>query len=145
MKKSFSLIEVLVFITILSLFFIAAMTVATYSLKNMKSAEYKILASHLAEQGMEWMRSEKESNWNQFTARDLGGGTTYCLKNLNWNSPSACPDYSLGTPAIFQREVTVTNQAGTPVTSVDVEVDVSWYEQSNKITIPVKTVFSIWE
>ena len=144
-RKSFSLIEVLVFITILSLFFVAALAVTTFSLRNMKSAEYKILASHLAEEGIEWVKSEKEGDWTQFITHDTGGGTTYCLNNLKWISPTPCGDYTLGTPSIFKRELVVDNQAGTPVTSVDVQVTVSWREAGSVFSIPVKTVLSILE
>jgi len=144
-KKAFSLIEVLVFITILSLFFIAAMAVVTFSLRNMKASEYKILAAHLAEEGMEWVRSEKEVDWSQFTTKDTGGGTTYCIIDLNWNNSVPCTNYTLGTPAIFKRELKVDNQAGNPVTTTDVEVTVSWTDGTTVFQVPVKTVLKVWE
>ena len=144
-KKGFSLVEVLVFVTILSLFFVAAMAVTTYSLKNMKNQEYKIIASHLAEEGMEWVKSEKEGDWTDFSSKDTGAGTTYCLKDLNWDSPDPCADYPLGTPAIFKREIEIDNQAGSPVSSIDVQITVSWTEGTTIFQVPVKTVLNIWE
>lgn len=147
-KKAFSLIEVLVFISILSLFFVAAMAVATFSLKNMKNQEYKIIATHLAEEAMEWVKSEKETDWSIFSARDTGNGTTYCLKNLDstvWNTQGQCPDYSLGTPAIFKRELLIDNQAGSPATTIDVEITVSWLEAGSILKVPIKAVLSVLE
>lgn len=144
-KKAFSLIEVLVFITILSLFFVAAMAVTTFSLRNMKASEYKILAAHLAEEGMEWVRSEKEADWSQFTDKDTLGGTTYCIKNLNWNNSVPCTNYTLGTPAIFKRELKVDNQAGNPITATDIEITVSWTDGTTVFEVPVKTVLKVWE
>ncbi|MEI6532937.1 MAG: prepilin-type N-terminal cleavage/methylation domain-containing protein [Candidatus Roizmanbacteria bacterium] len=67
-KNGFSLIEVLVFITILSMFFVVAASVVTVSLKDMKINENKILATQYAEQLAEWLYAQKESNW---------GGTSY--------------------------------------------------------------------
>ena len=148
-SKSFTLIEVLVFISILSLFFVAAMTVATFSLKNMKSSEYKILATHLAEQGISWVRSEKEADWSIFTGHGSLSGITYCLNTLDslvWNSPNPliC-NYDLGSPAIFKRELILTNQSGNPVTTTDVEITVSWQEGTIENKLPVKTVLKVWE
>lgn len=143
--EGFSLMEVLVFISILSLFFVAAITVTTFSLRSMKASEYKILASHLAEEGMEWVKSEKEADWNEFITKDTGAGTTYCLKYLNWNSAVPCTNYTLGTPAIFKRELTVDNQAGSPITTTDIEVTVSWTDGTTVFELPVKTVLKVWE
>ncbi len=85
-KKSFSLIEVLIFVTILTLFFIVAAAVIITSLRDMKISEHKILATRYAEELMEWLRSDKEVDW---------GGTT-CSGN--------CPDPVL--PANFTEKAT---------------------------------------
>ena len=147
-KKAFSLIEVLVFITILSLFFVAAMTVTTFSLRNMKASEYKILAAHLAEEGMEWVKSEKEADWSQFTIHGSLSGTTYCLNSLDWDTPNpdGCKEsYDLGKPAIFKRELKVDNQTGNPITATDIELTVSWTDGTTVFNVPVKTVLTVWE
>ena len=65
-KKSFTLIEVLIFVTILSLFFVVASAVTITSLQNLKVQEHKILATRYAEELLEWLRGEKEVDWNKF-------------------------------------------------------------------------------
>ncbi|KKP86828.1 MAG: hypothetical protein UR89_C0013G0016 [Candidatus Roizmanbacteria bacterium GW2011_GWA2_35_8] len=149
-KLGFSLIEVLVFVTILSLFFVAAMSVATYSLKNMKINQHKILASHYAEEGLEWIRAEKEENWDQFIGYGTtGSGLTYCINTLNnsiWTTPTTCgANFELGVPQIFKREVNLINQAGNPVTQVDVTLTVTWIESGSTLSIPLKTTLKILE
>lgn len=123
MRKGFSLIEVLVFISILSLFFLAAMTVGTYSLRDMKNNEYKIIASHLGEEAVEWLKNEKETDWENLLSKDNGSGTTYCLVNLDFNNLGECQDYNLGTPAIFKRELFLQNNQSQ---ILNVTVTVSW-------------------
>lgn len=142
MKKGFSLIEVLVFTAVLGLFFVAAMAVATFNLKNMKIQEHKILATRFAEEGVEWMKQEKEDDWSTFIAHN---GGDYCLNSLNWNSYSLCGEnYDLGTPAFFKRELLIT-KSGPPVDQVNGTVTVTWKEGSNSFNVAVKTVFKLLE
>lgn len=145
MKKGFSLIEVLVFITILSLFFVAAMAVTTYSLRTMKINQYKILASHFAEEGLEWLRGQKEDDWTTFTALDSSlGSATYCISTLNFSSPGECGEnYTLGAPQIFKREVVLENipDASNP-DQVNATVTVFWEGGTD---VEVKTVFKLLE
>lgn len=145
-KLGFSLIEVLVFVSILGLFFVAAISVTTFSLKNMKISEHKILAAHYAEEGIEWVRWEKENDWEVFVLKDTpsGTGTLYCLNSLTWSIGSCGANYTLGAPPLFKREVTLTN-SGTPASRVNIEVVVSWIEGSQTMNIRVKTVLNLWE
>ena len=136
MKKSFSLIEVLVFVTVLGLFFVAALTVTTFNLKNMKIQEHKILATRYAEEAVEWLKQEKEDDWTVFIAHGSAGGTTYCLNSsLSWTSGS-CADYSLGT--IFKRELVIKN-------SGDAVITVSWQDMGTVLSVPIKTTFKLLE
>ena len=138
MKKSlvgFSLIEVLVFVTVLGLFFVAALTVTTFNLKNMKIQEHKILATRYAEEGIEWINQEKEDDWTVFIAHGSAGGTTYCLNILSWTGGS-CGDYSLGV--IFKRELVIKN-------SGDAVITVYWQDMGTVLSVPIKTVLKLLE
>lgn len=145
-NNGFSLIEVLVFVTILSLFFVAAMTVTVFALRSMKTQQYKILATHLAEEAMEWVNSEKESDWTKFISYDTSGGTgtTYCLENLNWTSKFSCTGYTLGTPTVFKRELVIKN-SGTPTSQVDTSINVSWLDSGGIETVNIKTIQRLTE
>lgn len=146
MKKGFSLIEVLVFVTILSLFFVAAMAVTTYSLRTMKTNQYKILAAHFAEEGLEWLRGQKEDDWTAFIALDtsLGSPTTYCLSTLDFSSPGECGEnYTLGTPQIFKRELSIENIPDNfNPDQVNATVTVVW---EGGTPVEVQTVFKLLE
>lgn len=141
----FSLIEVLVFVTILALFFVAAMAVTIYSLRSMKTQQYKILASHLAEEANEWIKLEKENDWTEFIKHDTSGetGTTYCLNDidLNWNNPYTCIEYSFGTPTIFKREVLIKNHGN----QVDTSIIVRWLDSETEKNIVINAIHNIIE
>ena len=144
MKKSFSLVEILVFVTVLSVFFVAAMSILTYSLINMKVNEHKILASHYAGEALEWIKEEKDKDWNVFFALDSNPeSTTYCLNSLSWSSGS-CTTYDLGSPSpIFKREAVLDSQ--TSPERVNATVNVYWVEGSDVFSVSLNSVLTILE
>ncbi len=143
-KSSFTLIEILVFVTILTLFFISAVTVTTYFLQTIKSQEYKILATHYVEEAVEWLKSEKEKDWEEFSSYDLSGnGTVYCLNDLNFNNLGSCENFSLAN-SLFKRELVIKN-IGSPVNQVETVVTVYWREKNTENKVFVKSVFNLIE
>jgi len=143
--EGFSLIEVLVFTVVLSLFFVAAITVVIFNLKNMKIEEHKILSTRYAEEGVEWLKQEKEADWSIFITQGSSGGKTYCLNSLDWNTAVNCGEiYDLGTPRFFKRELLITN-SGSPVNQVNTTITVTWKEGVNSFNVAIKTVFKLLE
>jgi len=144
-NKSFTLIEVLVFVSILALFFVSAAVITTASLRNMQINQHKILAVHYGEEGLEWIKGEKEKNWNAFTSKSGNSGNTYCLNSLSSSSLSSaesCSDSDhFGTPSIFQREATLTTDSN----EVKVEIIVKWSELGKEYSVPITTILSVWE
>ncbi len=137
MKKSFSLIEVLVFVTVLGLFFVAAISITTFNLKNMKIQEHKIIATRYAEEGVEWLKQQKEDGWTDFIAKGSSAGTHYCLNSLGWSItiPPTC-NYGLGT--IYERELLIKDSGETIMT-------VSWQDMGTDLSVRIPTVFKLLE
>ncbi|MBI4225909.1 hypothetical protein HY612_02245 [Candidatus Roizmanbacteria bacterium] len=168
-KHSFSLIEVLVFSSILGIFFIMATSVATVSLRNMKYNEHKIMASHYSRQLEDWLRVQKEIDWggqlcdgcvspSNFTQLVTQQGnaadnylTKFCFDQSpilsSWplaNSLGCNGVYSLGS--IFSREVEFTSsQVGGFVNQVNATITASWLELGQLKNVTSKTVFSALE
>jgi len=141
-KKSFTLIEVLIFVSILSLFFVAAAGVTIVSLRNLKIQEHKILATRYAQELLEWLKGEKEADWNQFTTYR----GTYCFNSssiTNWPTPGNCSTNSF-LNELYKREVTLTPQ-GNPPYQINLSIKVSWEEIGQNYQIPLNNVFTIWE
>lgn len=147
-EVGFSLIEVLVFITVLSLFFVVGVAVTVFNLRNMHVQEHKILATRYAEEAMEWIKQEKEESWETFSGHGNGSGISYCLNSLEidvWSNPSDCgSDYALGPPNIFKRVLIVTS-SGNPYDKVTVNLKVNWLENNIEQNIVLKSVFNLWE
>lgn len=148
MKKGFSLIEVLVFTTVLSIFFVSALSLATYMLKTMKVNQHRTLATHFAEEGMEWLRAQKEDSWATYVGLDNSSGTTeYCLNSLDFNTGGDCgTDYALGTPPMFKRKLIMENVPDSSSPSwVKATIMVEWEEGNRISNVALDSTFSALE
>ncbi len=140
MKNGFSLIEVLIFVSVLALFFVVAVAVTTATLRNMQVNEHKIIATHYAEELSNWLTSQKEEDWNTFV--NYASSTPYCFKSLNWPaSPAACSATDQIAGTIYTRQATVDGDT----TQMKASITVSWSEGGNKYSVPINTVYQLWE
>lgn len=142
-SKGFSLIEVLVFTAVLGLFFVAALSVATFNIRNMKIQEHKILATRYAEEATEWLKQEKEDDWTMLVAHNAG---FYCLNSLNWTtysvtSPACALDNYISTTP-FKRELSLTKPQPDQVSAI---VTVTWKDMNTDLDVEIKTVFKLLE
>ncbi len=142
MKKGFSLIELLVFISVLSVFFIAALSVSVYFLRNFKEQQYKIVASHLLEEGIEWVKFKKELDWNDFYLKRSSNGNIYCLNNLDLNIQGTCSSFDLGSPNFFKRELIIKTIESY---KVEVSIYVYWPDFNGENKINSKIILAITE
>lgn len=132
------------------MFFISAVTITIFSLRNLKVQEHKIIATRYGEEALEWVKQEKEDDWQAFSLHDdsAGTGTKYCLNlsSPDWTTKSDCGNsYTLGQPVgIFKRVLTITN-SGNPVDSITGNLSVSWLENGVEQQVVLKFVFNLWE
>lgn len=157
-NSGFTLIEVLVFITLLSLLFTAVLTLSTSLLKTAKYNENKILATHFGEELYEWLQTEKELDWAGPTGFLTKAPTyvtpvSYCFNSptltaSDWPSSGACSDssYALGNRFNRQIELTlkdVTTPLGAVEQQVEAKIEVSWRDGSfPPFTVSITTVFN---
>lgn len=147
-KLGFSLVEVLVFVSVIGIFFVTAATISSFSLQVAKSNENKILATRYAEALMEWLRGEKEADWDAFKTK-LGGAasSSWCFDQTpisdtnGWQTNAPCSTYDLQN--IYKRDLKISTTSDPD--QLVAEVTVSWKEGANILSVPVKTVFSRFE
>lgn len=145
MKKSFSLIEVVVVTSILSIFFVVAVSVLVVVLRNMKTNEHKIYATHYVGQLEDWLRTQKELNWVDFSTRS----GTFCFNDETQMAWPGSPGDCVGAPAslnppIYNRRVELPGCAGSCV-QVGATITVSWKELGKDYMVQTKPVFSLLE
>ncbi|MBI2641831.1 hypothetical protein HYW87_04550 [Candidatus Roizmanbacteria bacterium] len=135
----FSLLEVLIFVTILSMFFVTAAAIVTGMVRNLKFEEHKLIATHYGRQLEEWLRSEKEIDWNSFAAL-AQSSPTRCFYLLNWSS--TCDDID----GLYDRRANF-SVSGSPITDrVTATITVTWDEVGGvPRSIQTRTEFRILE
>lgn len=148
-RRGFSLIEVLIFATIFSLFFVAASSIVTLTVRNLLISQHKILATRYAQELEEWLKGEQEKDFDAFKIRSsLLPGTTYCFNGgLAWPAsagPCGVNDFSgvyniTGNPRIYKREVVLTELGEF---NIKADITLSWKEGAdNRIFTTKRTVF----
>lgn len=145
-KTGFSLLEVLIFVSILSLFFITAISVSIYTLRDMRVSQERIFASTYGTELVEWFKAERDTDWNTFysNAQSFNGGCKEfnTVNTISWTNLPLCTGNSIGSineiyP--FVRKVTIPTPA---VGSVTIQISVEWTEGKNTYTVPINTVFT---
>lgn len=161
-KSGFSLVEVLVFVTIFSLFFVIAATVVTTTLRITKENQNKIRATHYAEELKEWLTSEKEINWGGAEYVSSVGSFTEQVTQVHgvvdksdfcFNASPIAAWPNLGAGACYMnldnRFRRIASFSATPVNGyikqVSASIAVEWLEGNVPKKVPLQVEFSVWE
>lgn len=143
-KKAFSLIEVLIFITILSLFLITAAAIITVSMRQNTLRTNQLKATHYNEQLLEWIRSERDVDWNAFI---LKVDKTYCFSTdtMAWTIGVVSKDLCTHALGGYFRRYVVLSATGSPASQVEVLVKTEWVEAGNSYSTNLNTILTLWE
>lgn len=148
-QNGFTLVEILVFTAIVSVFFVVAAAVSAFSLNIMRTNENRLYATHYAEEAIEWVGNQKETlDWTAFCGYAADSpGVTRCLNTLAWAGVGACleTDYSLGATYSkhFNRNLLLTKSAVDCSGNIAATVTVSWKDIGGNIrSVPVTTIYS---
>jgi prepilin-type N-terminal cleavage/methylation domain-containing protein len=119
-NKGFSLIEVLLSVFIITVAVLGLYNGVSYSFNSIEKAKNKLIATYLAEEGIELVKNIRDINfstenteWNDgFSACENGcridmNGTIEDGPNLPLNISNGFYSYEAGEPTIFSREITI--------------------------------------
>ncbi len=157
MNKGFTLIEVIISVTIISLVSVSAMSAMGLNLSSAIRIKNSLIAAGIAQEGLEIVRNIRDND------RHSGSAFGTSLANgdyiAEWNSVSLLPfqniflkkntsgfyNYSSGGDAIFKRKITIENslQNGPTIEKV-AKVEVSWNEKSGLKTIQAELHLFDW-
>ena len=121
-KKAFTLIEIMIFVALLSMVLVVAVSYVTKLLMNMKVNEHKIYATFYVEEINEWLYSERNADWQLFHSKARTGPNdiTYCFNNnLRLNNTFDILDPSYTTPGITRPYVVTDINQQCPFTGID--------------------------
>lgn len=135
-----SLFELVIALIIGVLVVTAIVQLVTISIRNSTFAKNKAEATRLAQQALEWLRSEKKKGWNTFYAKS-GNPAVWCTPVLSWQSPSVqtpCTNQIISGSNAFKREVKLdqeqidTNGDTAPDTNIVVATVTVFWEDGGK-------------
>lgn len=160
-NKGFTLIEVLIFTTLISFIFITLSYLAVNSIQNSKIGAHKILATHYAEELREVLRNQKEDDWGQLTqsaqttpSKCYGTIQVDGAMNTEVCTTSVCTNCNIATFSIgsvpdnvFKRYATMTYYDDAYVNpekrnQLDVDITVEWNDGGKIFRVPLNTVFA---
>lgn len=146
-SSGFTLIEVMFFVLFVSLIFIGLIFTSTVSIRNNRVSEHKIIATHYAEELREWLRGQKELDFQTLFNKASDAGITYCFNGAiaSWPSFGSCSgSYSLNSEYLRQVVLTrITDSVGN--SQVRADITVSFKDGPNVISAKDNALFASWE
>ena len=157
MNKGFTLIEVIISVTVISLVSVSAMSAMGLNLNSAIRIKNSLIAAGIAQEGLEIVRNIRDNDRHSGAAfgADLINGDYIA----DWNSVSLLPfqdvllkkdsngfySYSSGQDTIFKRKVIIEDslQNGPTIEKV-AKVEVSWNEKSGPKTIQAELHLFDW-
>lgn len=147
-QKGQSLFEVVLATGVSALIITGIVAMAANSIQNASYSKDKTLASNYVTETMEWLRKERDQNYEVFKAKAMFSRSmdiTYCLTSLDsWPaSPGSCSvDKTIGTTK-FSREITFPGCSPCPSNLIEASVTVSWKDAKGKHNVSSSTDLSI--
>jgi len=137
-----SLFEVVVAIGIVSAILVGVMSLATHSISNSTFSREQALAQTYTQEAVEWLRGERDMNWDTFSANSSGTGQTWCLSALSWGNAGSCSPSEVISGTNFAREATLTmvNQD-----EIHVLVSTSWEGKGGQHEARIQTKLNNWK
>ncbi|HBL51602.1 MAG TPA: hypothetical protein DDZ05_00045 [Candidatus Blackburnbacteria bacterium] len=96
----------------------------TVSIKNTTFAKNQSLATRYAQEGIEWIRGQRDVSWSTLLTYSLDANPTWCINTLNWNTHSVCSSTISST--IFSRKLTLDKTSNSNVDLIEATVVVDW-------------------
>lgn len=140
-SKGQTLFEIVMALAVVTIVLVSVVALVTVSVRNSSFSKNEALATRYAQSATEWLRGERDKDWDSFYAKAQAG--IYCMKDEspNWNDAYACQATNIipDTPFVRQVDFTIVS-----ATEVKVEVSVSWSDGRGDHESRSTTVLTDW-
>lgn len=102
-------------------------------------------ATHYNEQLLDWIKNEKETDWNAFTSK--ADNRTYCFKTdeIAWLEVVLDKVDCASTLGGMYRRYATLKTIGSPASQVETTIYTEWQEAGNSYSTKLHTIFTVWE
>lgn len=146
-QKGQSLLEAIVAVSVIVMVLVALVSAITFALSNAQFARNKTQATKYAQEAIEWLRNQRDSNWALFYSQARSSpGAIYCLNTLDsWPSMGNCTGVIDDQFDLFSREATLTYTPSAPSDSITIHIRVFWREGSGQKEVVMDTFLTQWK
>ncbi len=138
-----SLFETVLAIAIVVMILTALAALATTAVRNAAFSKNKTLSTRLAQEATEWLRGERDKDWDFFTTKAMV--PKWCLASLSWTEAKigSCGEGDIVGNTVFKREVIFVPDILDPDT-IEARVEVSWSDSQGSHQTRASTYFTNW-
>lgn len=143
-EKGQSLFEVVLALGVITAITVGIVSLAVTSIRNAAFSKNKTLAGNYAQEATEWLRSERDSDFEAFrTHAETQPSFKWCLSNLSWSKfgPCSTSDNITGTP-LFRDVTFTTSVSGNTIIEADIKV--YWTDSQGVHEVSSITSFTDW-
>lgn len=154
--SGFSILEVIIFTTLISIALVASAGFTTQLLRNMSINQNKIMATHFIDSISEFLNWHRLDDWIVFEARaGIGAGFIYCYTATNYANASFdqaavasidnCPYETIaGFPTPFRGAI-VMQKTSNQANGVTARIEVSWLQDGVVQSQSINRSYSVWQ
>ncbi len=156
-QKGFTLIELMITIFVIAIGLIGVMTLIQNTLRSASFVKLNLIASYLAQEGIELTRNVRDINWIEGENWNEGLSDGSYIMDYNDNSLSSYSDvflnidnngfysYESGNKSKFKRRITINQMIDVDGNEyLEVESDVSWNYQEEEYSVKVVNHLYNW-
>lgn len=140
-ERGQTLVEAVVAFGVAAMILVALVAATTMALSRVQFANHQAQARAFAQEGLEWVRGERDKDWDDFYDQTDADSQSYCLNTLGW-TPNSCTTYELGDNT-FKRDAVLTRV--TDNEKVRVKITVSWQESGQEHKSEQETYLTKWK
>lgn len=142
-NKGQSLFEVILALALVALIIVALVALVANSIRNSSFSKNKTYATRHTQTASEWLRGQRDEDWDVFSTNFLFCPTpphVRCLNTLVWGNCGTCGDTEF-IDNLFKREVSFSD---IEVNSVTVEVRTYWLDSQGTHEVRSSTILTDW-
>lgn len=148
-QKGQTMFELIMALMVAMVIVTAIVSVVTVSLRNSLFAKQQSEATRFAQEGLEWVRSQRDSSWTTFYAKSGTVMQRYCVNTLAWPASVVQCDgtqFIAGTSYYRDLELQSFNKdtSNPDFETVQANVIVSWNDARGKHQSRLTTQFTDW-
>lgn len=142
-NKGQSLFEVVLALALSTLIIVALVSLVSNSIRNSSYSRNKTYATRYTQEATEWLRGERDGDWDVFSTNFLFCPTpphVQCLDTLAWGNCGTCGETEF-VDNIFKREISFSD---IEADSVTVEATTYWIDSQGIHEVRSNTILTDW-